>query len=107
MGEIPHQKALVERHANEPFAIVGVNTDDDAQEYRQRAAEHGVTWKSAWQGSTRGPIPAGWGISSYPTIYVLDADHVIRHINPRGEKLEQVVDELLKELAEKSGEKDG
>ena len=110
MGEIPHQKALVERHANEPFAIVGVNTDDDRELYRKRVAEHGITWKSAWQGSTNGPIPTAWGISSYPTIFVLDADHVIRHLNPRGEALERVVDELLKELAAKkksSGDENG
>ena len=101
MGEIPHQKALVERHANGPFAIVGVNTDEDEHEYRKRAAEHGVTWRSAWQGSTSGPIPTAWGIESYPTIFVLDADHVIRHVNPRGEALEQAVDELMRELAAK------
>ena len=32
MGEIPHLKALVERHKEDPFAIVGVNTDDDKDE---------------------------------------------------------------------------
>ncbi len=98
MGEIPHQKALVERHANEPFAIVGVNTDDDKDEYRKKAIEHGVSWRSAWQGSTRGPIPAKWGVNSYPTIFVLDADHVIRHVDARGAELERVVGELLAEL---------
>ena len=97
MGEIPHQKALVQRLKDEPFAILGVNTDDDKDEYRQKLAEHGVTWRSAWQGSTEGPIPTRWGINSYPTIFVLDAKHVIRRINARGEELGRVVDELLAE----------
>jgi len=94
-------KALVERYPNEPFAIVGVNTDDERDEYRKKAVEHGVTWRSAWQGSTQGPIPTRWGVSGYPTIFVLDADHVIRHVDARGEELERVVAELLAEVKAK------
>lgn len=97
MGEIPHQKALVERHKDEPFAIVGVNTDEDKDEYKRKLGEYGVTWRSAWQGSTQGEIPTKWGISSYPTILLLDAQHVIRRIDARGEDLARAVDELLAE----------
>ena len=88
-------KALVQRHAGRPFAIVGVNTDRDKEQYRQQLGEYGVTWQSAWQGSTQGPIPTEWGIDSYPTVFVLDQDHVIRAINARGDELERVVDELM------------
>jgi hypothetical protein len=97
VGEIPHQKALVERHKDEAFAIVGVNTDDDKEQYRRKIDEYGVTWRSAWQGSTDGPIPTSWGINSYPTIFVLDREHVIRHVDARGQELERVVGELLRE----------
>ena len=97
MGEIPNQRSLVERHKDEPFAILGINTDDDKDQYRRQLAEYSVTWRSSWQGSTEGPIPTQWGINSYPTIFVLDSKHVIRHINARGEELGRVVAELLKE----------
>ena len=53
MGEIPHQKALVERHRDEPFAIVGVNTDDDVDDYRKKLADYGVTWRSAIKRSAK------------------------------------------------------
>lgn len=102
MGEIPHQKALVERYAGRPFAIVGVNTDTDKDEYRRQVDVYGVTWRSAWQGSTHDGIPVQWGVDAYPTIFVLDADHVLRVIDARGEQLERVVGELMAELAEKS-----
>lgn len=98
MGEIPHLKALVERHADAPFAIVGVNTDEDKGEYRRKAQQYGVTWRSAWQGSTGGPLPTSWGIDSYPTVFVLDAKGVIRSVNARGKELEKTVDELLSAL---------
>ena len=97
MGEIPHQKALVERLKNEPFAILGVNTDEDKEAFKQKLAEFGVTWRSSWQGSTGGPIPTQWGVNSYPTVFVLDQEHVIRRIDARGEELGKVVDELLAE----------
>jgi hypothetical protein len=101
VGEIPHEKALVERLKDAPFVLLGINTDDDKDDYRKKLGEYGVTWRSAWQGSTEGPIPTAWGVRSYPTIFVLDANHVIRHINARGEELGRVVDELLAEQHEK------
>jgi len=97
VGEIPHEKALVERLKNAPFALVGVNTDDDKDEYRKQLAEHGVTWRSSWQGSTQGPLPKRWGIDSYPSVFVLDAQHVLRYVDARGEQLGEVVDTLLSE----------
>jgi hypothetical protein len=104
VGEIPHEKALVERLKNAPFALIGINTDDDKDDYKKKVAEYGVTWRSSWQGSTGGPIPTQWGVSSYPTIFVLDSKHVIRNIDARGEELGRVVDRLL---AEDKGEESG
>ena len=103
MGEIPHQKALVERLKDEPFAIVGINTDEKKDEYWKKVGEYGITWRSAWQGSTEGPIPSTWGIDSYPTVFVLDANHVLRRIGARGEELGRVVDELLAERKAATG----
>jgi hypothetical protein len=97
-------RALVQRLENEPFAIVGVNTDDDKEQYRTKVEEFDVTWRSAWQGSTRGPLVTAWGIDRYPTVIVLDADHVIRHVDARGEALDRAVAELLAELGEPSAE---
>ena len=94
---IPHEKALVERMKNEPFALVGVNTDPDKTLYKKLAAENGVTWRSVWDGSTSGPLCTAWGISGFPTIYVLDAQGKIRHMNLRGPQLDAAVDALIAE----------
>lgn len=102
MGMIPHEKTLVERLKNKPFALIGINTDRDKDEYRKKAKEMGVTWRSSWQGSTAGELPRAWGITSYPTIFVLDAKGVIRYIDVRGEELEKAVDVLLAELEGKN-----
>ena len=105
MKEIPHLRTLVERHKNEPFALVGINTDSDRDMYKKRAAEMEVNWRSAWAGSPGGDIPTAWNIQYYPSTFVLDAQGTIRHRNLRGEKLDAAVAELLAEL--KAGEESG
>ena len=94
---IPHEKALVERLKNEPFALVGINTDSNKEDYRKQAAANGVTWRSAWDGSTHGPLCTAWGIKSFPTVFVLDAKGTIRHVGLRGPALEEAVVALIRE----------
>jgi hypothetical protein len=100
---IPHEKALVERLKNKPFALIGINTDKDKEAYRERARKLGVTWRSSWQGSTNGVLPRTWGISGFPTIFVLDAKGAIRYRfdDAVSEELDKAVDALLAELEEK------
>jgi len=95
---IPHERSLVERLKNEPFALVGVNTDPSKETYREKAKDMGVTWRSAWDGSTSGPVCRQWNVRSFPTIYVLDAKGVLRYTGLRDEALSQAVDTLLREL---------
>ena len=101
---IPHEKELVERLKNEPFALIGINTDKDKDVYRTKQKEMGVTWRSSWQGSTNGPLCEDWGVNSFPTIYVIDHKGVIRFKDVRGEEMDKAVEQLLAELkAEKPG----
>ncbi len=90
-------KALVQRHSADDFVILGVNTDRDPEKYRQEMMANEIPWDSVWNGSTRGGIPEAWGVSAYPTLYLLDRDGVIRYLSPRGERLEAAVDELVAE----------
>jgi hypothetical protein len=101
---IPHEKELVERLKNKPFALVGINTDKDKEYYKRQVAELGVTWRSSWQGGTNGPLCREWNVRGYPTIYVLDHKGVIRFKDVRGKQLDAAVDKLLQELVAESGE---
>lgn len=93
----PHTKALVKRLENEPFAFFGINTDESPEQYRKEWAELGLTWDSSFEGGTDGTIPRRWGVSGYPTIYILDVEGRIRFRDLRGEKLEAAVMQLLAE----------
>lgn len=95
----PHERSLVKRLADEPFALVGVNSDSDRDHIKQVMEEKDITWPSFWNGGgTDGPISKAWNVTGWPTIYVIDAEGVIRYKNVRNEALDAAVDALLAEL---------
>src|SRR5438445_6211801 len=96
----PHERSLVKRLADKPFALLGINSDFNKEELKKVMEEEKITWRSWWNGAqgTNGPISKKWNVHSWPTIYVLDAKRVIRYKNVRGEKMDEAVDKLLKEL---------
>ncbi len=86
--------------------MIGINTDGDKDEYRDKAKSHKLNWRDAWQGSPGGPIPTAWNINMYPSNFVLDAEGRIRHRNVHGERLGKIVAKLIEETKAKSEEKD-
>src|SRR5687767_10163770 len=94
---IPHEKAMVARLKDRPFALLGVNSDGGREPLLKIMRENGITWRSAVDGDTSGPIATRWNVHGWPTIYVLDAKGVIRYKNLRDKALEDAVMSLLKE----------
>ena len=95
----PSERSLVKRLANEPFALLGVNSDSDRDALKKVLVKENITWRSWWDGgSTHGPIATEWNVSAWPTMYVLDAKGVIRFKNVRDQALSDAVDTLLAEI---------
>ncbi len=101
MRSIPMEKALAARLRDQPFAIVGVNSDPDREQVKGVVAQEGITWRSWFDGGkTGGPIAERWNIRGWPAIIVIDKGGVIRskglpHHTPR--PLDDAVDSLLAE----------
>ena len=95
---LPHEKALVKRLAGEPFALLGMNSDGDAETVRKILAENQIDWRQGILGSTDGGLAKTWNVNSWPTIYVLDAKGVIRYRDVRDQQMEEAVTKLLAEL---------
>jgi hypothetical protein len=59
-----------------------------------------ITWRSWWDGpkGTDGPLSKKWNVRGWPTIYVLDAQGVIRFKDVFEKEMDEAVDQLLKEL---------
>ena len=95
----PHERSLVKRLEGQPFVLLGVNSDRDREALKKVMKKQGITWRSFWNGgSTQGPISSAWNVRGWPTIYVLDHKGVIRYKNVRGERMDEAVDTLLKEI---------
>ena len=98
----PHERSLVKRLENKPFALIGVNSDKDRDEIKKVMDKEQITWPCFWDGGgTRGPIATLYRVQAWPTIYVLDGQGVIRYHNLRGRALDAAVDVLLKEMKAK------
>jgi hypothetical protein len=94
----PHERSLVKRLEGKPFALLGINTDSNLEQLKQKNEAQQITWRSWWDKGTGGPIDTAWNVHSWPTIYVLDHKGVIRYQDVREEAMDQAVDKLLAEL---------
>jgi peroxiredoxin len=98
----PHERSLVARLKDKPFALLGINSDPKDR-LKQVIKKENMTWRSWWDGGdTSGPIASKWNVTSWPTIYVLDPKGVIRFRDVREKALDDAVDRLLDESAKEA-----
>ena len=94
---LPHEKKLVKLLADKPFALLGINSDGDAERLKSILAEQEITWRQAVDETTGGPLATKWNVHGWPTIYVIDAKGVIRYRDVRDQQMEDAVMKLLAE----------
>ena len=97
---IPHEREMVGRLKEKPFVLVSISADEKKETLTDFLKKESMPWTHWWIG-TSGPMMEDWNIRYFPTIYVLDHKGVIRFKDIRGEKLEEAVNELLKEMEAK------
>jgi thiol-disulfide isomerase/thioredoxin len=76
MAEVPHERKLMAAYSGRPFTVVGINSGDSKDKAAKTIKDNKMTWPSFHDGPD-GPIVARWNISSFPTVYLLDAKGVI------------------------------
>jgi peroxiredoxin len=92
---IPHERSLVKKLESQPFALIGVNSDEDLEDLKTKLAKEQMTWRHFRDGSTDGPIAKAWNVQGWPTTYVIDQDGIIRFKNLRDEAAETAIESLL------------
>ena len=98
---IPHERSLVEKWKDRPFALIGVNSDRTNTEkgmalYKEKQKEMGVTWRSFRNEANEPKISEDWRVRGWPTLYYIDHEGVIKHKNIRGEaQMEEVLEEMI------------
>ena len=89
---------MVETFKDKPFALLGVNSDGDRSVLQKIIKDQGLNFRNAVDGSTSGPIATAWNVQGWPTVYVIDAEGVIRNkfIGVDAKVLTKAVEDLLK-----------
>ena len=96
----PHDQHIVNKLAGAPFALIGVNSDRDFDMARDVIHDKNLSWRHFWDGpkGTAGPIDTGWNVDGWPTIYLIDAEGVIRYRGVLGDDLDRGLEELMAEM---------
>jgi hypothetical protein len=102
----PHERSLVSKLKNQPFALLGVNTDQNLNQVKQNIRTQNITWRSWYDGSTGGPICKKYQVQGFPTLYLIDHRGVIIKKwlgGPPSNVLDEAIEEAIKEVPKKSG----
>jgi hypothetical protein len=101
----PHERSLVERLANKPFALLGVNGDGEGRAAIPKIKEANINWRY-WIDTPQNAIVSRWEVSGYPTVFLIDAKGIVRYRHegaPSSDELDQEINRLLAENAESPG----
>ena len=92
-----HERSLVNdmEEAGEPFALIGVNFNDELEDVQAAVKEKGLNWRSFFCGDDS-TIVEDYGVQGFPTIVIIDAEGVVRSV-AHGEQ-DDVIHELLAEI---------
>lgn len=105
---IPHERDMVKKNADKPFALVSVSADAESKTVKDFLEKEPMPW-TQWFAGPRGAALKDWNIHAFPTMYVIDAKGVIRGklvgAGPATEKkLEEMVEKLVKETSGSASE---
>jgi thiol-disulfide isomerase/thioredoxin len=96
-GMYPHNRRLVSRLSDKPFALLGIDAGDPAFKLREVCDNGDITWRF-WLDKAPGPITKEWQIEAFPTIFILDKQGIIRYKTvgvPPDSDVESVIEDLL------------
>ncbi len=96
----PHERHIVQKLNGLPFALVGVNSDQDLLTAQEAVQEDNLPWRNFWNGpqGTRGHISTDWNIDAWPTVYLIDAQGIIRHKDLLDTDLDRALEQLMAEM---------
>lgn len=96
-AQLPHEMEMVSKnYAGRPFAILGV-ANDSPETLKAFLKRNPLPWANIVDGQTPGIITDQWGITAFPSAYVIDHQGIIRGVW-RGGMDKDDVWELVKKL---------
>jgi peroxiredoxin len=100
-----HERSLVQKYEGRPFALLGVDEDDDRETLQKAQKKHDLNWRSWWdEGSS---IAQQWKVESLPMLFLIDHKGMVRWHSegvPNLKQMDELIERLVKE-AESEGSK--
>ena len=98
IAEMPNVKKVYDAYKDQGFDIIGVSLDSDETELRDYIKENDLQWRQVFSGKAWGddPLAQQYNITGVPAQWLIDRDGTLISHKARGEKLEQLVVEALK-----------
>lgn len=77
--DLPFVHDLVERYADDPVAVLGINGQAmDRRGFRRTVVKHGINWRNCLLQKQQNHIVAQFGVHDFPHAVVIDGKGVIR-----------------------------
>lgn len=92
-----HERSLVQRLANRPFVLLGVDVGDDRDTVQRQERDGTITWRSCWD--EPGALAGQWQVTTFPTLLLIDHRGIIRerYVGAPGDDLDRAVEQLVQE----------
>ena len=94
-AEIPHLKAIYEKHKNNGLDIVSISIDDDNAAWEKALAKEKMLWHNFRDADDN--IAVLYKVRAVPQMYIVDGKGNLIGENLRGEELAAKIDEILSE----------
>ena len=98
--ERPKIEELQKEWADKGLVIVGISADKTEEALRRYLEKEPTPWKQIYEGDLKdGTVLFQYGVSSFPTVILIDREGVIRGVGLRGDEMVTAVGEEMKKAA--------
>ena len=99
IDEMPNLKKIYDTYKDQGFDIIGVSLDDEESDLRDYIKKNDIQWRQIYSDERwkDDPLAQRYEITGVPEQWLIDRDGKLISHKARGEKLEQLVVEALKD----------
>jgi len=100
-----HERSLVQKYQGRPFALLGVDEDDDREALQKAQKKYSLNWCSWWDGDKT--IATQWNATGLPTLVLIDHKGIVRWrqvgVPDDLKQLDKRIEQLVREAESEGG----
>ncbi len=101
IAEMPNVKKVYDTYKDKGFDVIGISLDTDEDILRDYLKENEIPWRQVFSGEGwKSPVARQYHINSVPTPWLIDRDGTLITHRARGDTLERLVADALKDKSD-------